>query len=325
MVLGGKLMRSFFRIFFLLCMVSFFAFEAGAANPGPLTYTQSSTLNFGNVTKQNGSDITSTIAVSSASRGQILIKDGNGSNEKINITVQSCGLTSGVKVQDFSMQYGTGGGAITWSVSGDGPYTKTGLANPANNGTQLRIGATVLVTKDALTGPITPCYTITMQYDCVPATCTNAPLVDNEIANVLVVGFPIVLTDVDTMDFGPVTKPTINSTVIMGTDGSMSVGSGNTVLVNGNSGTAGEFTLTAEKNVSISISIPNGTLASGMRLTNMMASLNNGSATSVTTGPTFTTNGTGTNNLKVGGTLTVQTSVTNGSKNVPYTMTINYQ
>jgi hypothetical protein len=318
---GGLVMKYFLRIFFSFSFIFFSSLESPAANPGPITFTQSKIINFGNITKST-SNVVSTVAETNSNRGQILLKDGNNNTNTINLTFQGCSNSNYVRLKNFTAKYGT----TTLSIpAGDGAsYTVSGLANPANSGTTLQYGATIVVGKDAALGSQTPCYNITMQYDCVPTTCTNAPVTLNN-GSVVVLGAPMALNDVDQMDFGPMTKPTINSTVVMQPNGTMNRSAGNTLLLNGTAGIAGRFSLVVEKSVSISIIASDGALTGGLRLISMTASLNGGATTNIKTTQTFTTNSTGTNDLRIGGTLDVRTGVAIGTTSVPYTLVLNYQ
>lgn len=317
--------------FFRLIIVYFIVFSAfgSFAAPGIISFTSNKILDFGSVTKQTGVDVTAVVSNTSNNRGEIIIKDGNSSTETINVTFQSCGLTADkVRVKDFTVKYGT----QSWNVSGDGPFTQTNLPNPANSGTKLQYGATALVTKDAKIGSLSPCYNISIQYDCASSNppCTNASaVVDNDFANLLVLGAPVVINQIQQMSFGPITKPTSNSTVILQPNGAMSVASGNAILLNGNAGLPSEFEIIAEKNVPISIYATRGAAVRGLRLNNLTASFNNGSVQNINNSgnaKVFNSSASGSNNLKIGATLEMTANNTRfGHYNVSYDITIDYQ
>lgn len=309
-----------------LSLLTFWIYISEAhALPGVLTYTSNSTLNFGNITKQTGLDVTSTVTPTSSNRGEILIKDSNSSTETINITFQSCGLTANkVRVKDFVATYA----GQSWTVTGDGPFTQTGLTNPQNSGTKLQYGATMLVTKDATIGSLAPCYNISIQYDCanaIPKCTTASSVVANENANLLVIGAPFIINDVQSMDFKNIVKPTINSTVVMQPNGEMSI-TGNPVLLDGTIGQSAQFDIIAEKDVTVSISASGSSIVNGLQLSNITASFNNSSVQNINSDKTFTTSANGTNNLQIGATLNINaTSATAGQYNLTYDITISYQ
>ena len=152
-------MRYFILVVILVGQALIFTNKASAA-PNILTYDSTQTLDFGSVTKQTGVDITSTVSNTGSGHGEIKIKDSTTSPDTINITFQSCGLTSDkVRVKDFTAKYGS----QSWTITGDGPFTQSGLQNPSNGGTKLQYGASILVTKDAKTGSLSPCFNVSIQ------------------------------------------------------------------------------------------------------------------------------------------------------------------
>lgn len=316
------LLVSFFYLVLLLSAT------ANAA-PGTITYNSNKTLNFGSVTKQTGVDVSSTVAATSSNRGEITLKDGNNNTETINITMQSCGLTQDkVKITNFTVIYGN----QNWTITGEGPFTMSNLSNPANNGTKLQYGGTIIVTKDAKLGSLTPCFNITVQYDCATSTppCTNnQSLVVNDIANVLVLGAPIEISETQNMNFGPITKPTTNSIIIMQPSGSMNVASGNAVLLNGNIGSFAEFNVITEKNVPITIYAVPGSAVRGLRLNNISAAINNDAVQNINNSgnaKTFSSTASGSNNIKLGATLEMTASnVKFGHYSLNYDVRIDYQ
>lgn len=297
------------------------------AAPGSISFGSKQTLTFGSVTKQTGVDVTATVSNTSPSRGQIIIRDSKkNANDTINVTFQSCGLTAdNVGVKDFTVKYGT----QSWTVTGYGPFTQSGLPNPTNSGTALQYGATILVTKDAKIGNLLPCFNISAHYDCPgnAQTCTSVPsIVNADNASVTVIGSPMILNETQQMNFGRIIKPSINSKVTITPDGAIGVDSGNAVLLNGSSVLAGLFSLAAEKNVSINIQATPGTSAPGLVLSNFRTKFNNGAAVVIDSPVGFTTSATGTNSLQIGASLNLTaSSVTAGNFTVGYNIIIDYQ
>jgi hypothetical protein len=311
------MLRLFIGLFFLFS--SAFSASAQAA----ISYRENNKLDFGNVTKQQTADVNVTVTPLNNARGDVSIKDGNNSGNTINITFQSCGLTSDkIELKDFSVTYA----GQNWTVNGFGPFTQSGLPNPGLGGTNLRFGGTLRVTKDANIGALQPCFEVSMQYDCAPSCSNSAPVVANLTADVLVIGFPIVMNETQQMSYGKIIKPTTDSRVVLDTNGGMNVRRGDAILSNG-SGQAAIFDVTAEKNAVLSISAVGEAEAQGLALSNFMASLNNGTVLAINNATNFSSSATSTTNvLKIGARLNINAAaVTEGQHSVGYNISIDYQ
>jgi hypothetical protein len=290
-----------------------------------LSIQDAGNLTFGMVTKTQGQDVEAVVSGATSGRGQVTIKGSDDIAHTVRITFESCGLNGNqVKIGDFTASYG----GKSWNVMGDGPLTQTGLAAPGIAGTTLQYGATALVKSDAALGMTSPCYDITIAYDCafdaVPCA-SNSPMTTNRVADITILGFPISMTELQAMDFGRIIKPSANSNVTLQPSGIMLVTSGDaTILETGN---AASFEFVAEANTSISVNA--GFTSSddpGLSLTSLKGVMNGGAETTLAA-QSFTTSAvSSTNTLTIGATLVMDASlVSPGQKALKYQISINYE
>ena len=326
-------MRFFYKIscltYIALCLS---AFSAHAA----IEYSESNILNFGEVQKQTGADVT--VTVSENDGGQLTIKDKAKNVPDIKVTIQSdpnsCSTPSTIRIKDFAVKYDNGS---VQNFIGEGPFVLSGLSNPGKKGKKLQYGATVVVEPEAPSSASEyqrPCYYVKMEYDCVSGASgcpSDAPLVANLQAEVKALGIPVALTEDQAMNFGAMVSPSSNSSLKLQPGGSLSVASGNLILVGGGVGSPAIFDVIAEKNVSISVYASPGAAVSGMSLGNMMGSFSGSNMpqginmTNANNAQLFNTSETGNDTLVVGATLSVPKNVASGTYNLNYNLIIDYQ
>lgn len=283
-------------------------------------------INFGNIEKKKGQDTSKTISVSDVSHGRFTIKGSDEIDDKIRVIFESCGFNAdNVKIAGFTANYD----GESWEVEGDGPTTKTNLPNPTLEGKVLKYGATAYVKQDATTGDTNACYSVSIQYECafddVPCT-TEPPVVLNNNPAIQIDGFPMTLTQITQLNFGKITKPSQNSSISFTSGGSTTVAQGDTTIVgNGNKGV---FELDAESNVSVNLGVEFVSSSDpGLEITDFSISMNNQTAVQVdNNGKIFTTSSSKTtNDLVIDGVLFIRPSVTSGSKDLTYKISVDYE
>ena len=130
---------------------------------------------------------------------------------------------------------------------------------------------------------------------------------------------PIAISNTGDLAFGKLSAGT-GGTVVVGTDGSRSVGGGNVVLLVGGAGSAATFSVTGDGSATYTITLP-GSAATLTR---------EGGAETMSVG-TFTSNPSGTGTLSsgaqtvnVGGTLTVSNAQVVGSYTGTFSVSVEY-
>lgn len=238
----------------LYCHMVFFPSDASATGTlKKLKLTPQSSLDFGLITKEKDQNVTQTITTSQSYHGEVLIKGGSDPSDTIDITLSKCGGESNyITLKDFTFSYGS----EIWQLSGTGPFFKTDLPAPGSPGTTLKYGATAEINKEAPLGQVSPCLTVTVQYHCVldANPCTPDPISTSTTQNakLTVQGFPITITETESMSFGTLTFPTIKTKVRILPRHSTKVKIGDSQIIE--LGHPAQFIFEAEKNTSVTLS-----------------------------------------------------------------------
>lgn len=307
-------MRFLLRIFLGFLMLCVFASGSYAA----LQLSNPQGINFGLVPAGDTAGVvTSFQPGETASGGRLRIRDTNNSNQNatINITVENCNPSSSILITNFSGTY------RNTSVSGTLPFTRTGLQNPRNTWRNLNYSATMNVAENAPIGSQNGCIRITVNYD---GGSGPAPSVINQPVTV---ARPMVLSDVQTLDFGIITKPSGNATVTMPpTIGGTATFSGTTAV--GGTPQPARYNLTVDANKTINVSAVASPTSGNVYLSNLTlrTTHNNTQYTLSTANRAVTTNPSATTTaLVVGARLNVTSSAATGSHTPGYIIEFHYQ
>lgn len=133
---------------------------------------------------------------------------------------------------------------------------------------------------------------------------------------------PIAFTNTNTLAFGKFTNAA--GTVTVDPAGARTAGTTSALLINNSTHEAGQLDVTGDVNATYSISLTGDDLSDGtntMALDTLTAAASTATGTPITTG---TLDGSGNQNLKIGGTLTVSPTQPSGVYTGTYAVTLEY-